>query len=120
LGVAKPPAHHIEWLGAPDLTENGVRDALSRLTVPRTANLRTPLLVLRAAGGRGRRARSRLAARINFPPPREATAAARHDIALLSLAVLLRLDPALQLADEWRRTYALWKELIEGKNSGRC
>jgi len=115
LGVVRPPAPHINWLGAPDRTENGVRDALGRLTVPaqriyerlfwffdpQVATTIPPSLAsLRAA-----------AARV----PCEESPSARHDIALLSLAVMLQLDPALKLADDWRRTYTLWKEVIEGK-----
>jgi rhodanese-related sulfurtransferase len=115
LGVTKPPAHHVEWLGTPDLTENGVRDALGRLTVParriyeRLFWFFDPQAAAQTAPDLDSLRES--TARLQD----EASAAARHDIALLSLAVLLRLDPALQLADEWRRTYALWKELIEGK-----
>ncbi|HEX8422061.1 MAG TPA: rhodanese-like domain-containing protein, partial [Pyrinomonadaceae bacterium] len=37
------------------------------------------------------------------------------DVALVSLAVIVQLDPELLLADEWERIYALWKELIEAK-----
>jgi rhodanese-related sulfurtransferase len=115
LGVAKPPAHHINWLGAPGHTENDVRDALSRLTVPaqriyeRLFWFFDPQAVETAAH--------------HVTSPREAIArlssdnspAARHDRALLALAVMLKLDPALKLAGDWHLTYALWKELIEGK-----
>jgi rhodanese-related sulfurtransferase len=115
LGVVKPPAHHIAWLDSPDRTENDVRDALSRLGIPAQriyerffwffdpraaaatelgfASLQEPAADLPAAG----------------------SSAARHDLALLSLAVMLRLDPALKVAGDWRRVYALWQEVIESK-----
>jgi rhodanese-related sulfurtransferase len=115
LGVVKPPAHNLDWLGTPDRTENGVRDALSRLTVPaqriyeRLFWFFDPQAVETAA--HSLTSLQETTARLQ---PVE-TAAARHDIALLSLVVMLRRDPALKLADDWRRTYALWKELIEGK-----
>ncbi|MDQ1592626.1 MAG: hypothetical protein QOG71_3253 [Pyrinomonadaceae bacterium] len=116
LGVAKTPAHHIAWLGSTALTENNVRDALSRLTVPaqriyerlfwffdpQTAAATTTLSFAAL-----QETATRLQA-VESP-------AARHDIALLWLAVMLRLDPALKLADGWSWTYQLWKELIEGK-----
>jgi rhodanese-related sulfurtransferase len=115
LGVSKPPAHHVIWLGAPGQTENDVRDALSRLTVPaqriyeRLFWFFDPQAVETAAP--------------HVAPPQEATArlppddspSARHDRALLALAVMLKLDPALKLADDWQLTYALWRELIEGR-----
>ncbi|MCA1565340.1 MAG: rhodanese-like domain-containing protein [Acidobacteria bacterium] len=115
LGVVKPPTHNPTWLDALDQTENDVRDALSRLTVPaqriyeRLFWFFDPQAVETAAHSLATLQES--AARLQ---PDE-TPAARHDIALLSLAVMLRRDPALKLADDWRRTYALWKELIEGK-----
>jgi rhodanese-related sulfurtransferase len=116
LGVAKTPAHHIAWLGSTALTENSVRDALSRLTVPaqriyerlfwffdpQTAATTTALSFAAL-----QETATRLQA-VESP-------AARHDTALLWLAVMLRLDPALKLADGWSLTYQLWKELIEGK-----
>lgn len=117
LGVERPGVHHFAWLGslAERRTENGVRDALSRLADPAQriyerlfwffdpqevasaelsfTNLEESIARLRA---------------LNQP-------AAPHDIALLSLAAMLELDPRLLLADEWRRTYALWKELIDAR-----
>ncbi|HEY1402834.1 MAG TPA: hypothetical protein VGB05_01770, partial [Pyrinomonadaceae bacterium] len=116
LGVGKTPAHHIAWLGAVEVSETNVRDALSRLTVPAqriyerlfwffdpqtAATTTTPgFASLQESNAR---------------PQTDESPSARHDIALLSLAVALRLDPALHLADDWRRTYALWKEVIEGR-----
>jgi rhodanese-related sulfurtransferase len=114
LGVVKPPAQHLDWLGAPDRTENGVRDALGRLTVsaqriyerlfwffdPQAAAISPSLAPLRASSARLQS---------------EESPSARHDIALLSLAVMLQLDPALKLTDDWRQAYTLWKEVIEGK-----
>ena len=116
LGVVKTPPHDIAWLGMPDRTEHGVRDALSRLTVPAqriyerlfwffdpqaaTAAMTSGLASLEESTARLRASGS---------------SSAQHDIALLSLACLLRFDPALELADEWRRTYALWAEVIEGR-----
>jgi rhodanese-related sulfurtransferase len=115
LGVVKPHARNFDWLGASDRTENGVRDALSRLTVPaqriyeRLFWFFDPQAIETAA-----HSVASLRETIARLQPDE-TPAARHDIALLSLAVMLRHDPALNLSDDWRRTYALWKELIEGK-----
>lgn len=115
LGVAKPPAHHIKWLDALAPTENDVRDALSRLTVPALR------IYERLFWFFDPQAVEAVAAHPVASPPQEATArlrpddspAARHDLALLSLVVMLKRDPALKLADDWRLTYALWKELIE-------
>ncbi|HZH90354.1 MAG TPA: rhodanese-like domain-containing protein [Pyrinomonadaceae bacterium] len=115
LGVAKTPAHQIGWLGSPDLTENDVRDALGRLSIPaqriyerlfwffdpqaaETTSLN--LTSLRETSDRLRT---------------DGSLSARHDIALISLSIMLRLDPALEHGDDWRRAYALWKELIGDK-----
>lgn len=114
LGIVKPPERDFNWLGSPDRTETGVRDALGRLTVPaariyerlfwffdpQAAAIPPSLSSLRASATR---------------PESVESPSARHDIALLSLAVMLQLDPALKLADDWRRTYRLWREVIEGK-----
>jgi rhodanese-related sulfurtransferase len=115
LGVEPPPPpHHLAWLGSLERTENSVRDALSRLADP------------------ARRIHERffwffepqhISTELSFAATEESAArlraasqpSTRHDIALLSLAVLLQLDTGLFLADEWRRTYALWKELIEAR-----
>jgi rhodanese-related sulfurtransferase len=119
LGVAKPSAHHVAWLGSHALTENGVRDALSRLTVPaqriyeRLFWFFDPQTAVNDddAAAPGFASLRESVARLQA----EGSPAARHDAALLSLAVMLRLDPALELADDWRRAFALWKELIEGR-----
>ncbi|HZG50738.1 MAG TPA: rhodanese-like domain-containing protein [Pyrinomonadaceae bacterium] len=118
LGVVKPPAHHLAWLGSLNRTENGVRDALSRLTVPAQRIYERLFWFFdpqaAAATATGALSAASLQASIAHLRSGE-NACALHDIALLSLAAMLRLDPALELADDWRRTYALWKELIEGK-----
>lgn len=115
LGVEKTPAHDISWLGVPERTENGLRDALSRLTVPaqriyeRLFWFFDPQAAATAA--------------LSFASPQHSaarlqsieSASARHDLALLSLAAMLRLDPSLKLADDWRIAYTLWKEVIESK-----
>jgi rhodanese-related sulfurtransferase len=114
LGVEPPSAHGLAWLGAYERTENNVRDALSRLAdpaqriyerlfwffEPQHAAAELSFAALEESAGRFRRA---------------AQPSTAHDIALLSLAVTIQLDPELFCADEWRRTYALWKELIEAK-----
>ena len=114
LGVTQTPAPHVAWLGSLERTENSVRDALSRLTDP------------------AQRIHERfywffdpqhIPAEPGLPALQESIARLRaapqpstgHDIALASLAVMLRLDPELCLTGEWQRTYALWKELIEAK-----
>ncbi|HEV2803104.1 MAG TPA: rhodanese-like domain-containing protein [Pyrinomonadaceae bacterium] len=117
LGVAeRPHAHDISWLGAAERTENGVRDCLGRLTVPaqriyerlfwffdaQTAAAAMP-------GAPSLASLEETAARIRASE----NASARHDCALLRLAGLLRLDPAFELGEEWRQTYALWKEVVE-------
>jgi rhodanese-related sulfurtransferase len=114
LGVDRTPPHHLSWLGSFERTENSVRDALSRLADPaqriyeRFYWFFNPQLV---------------GTELSLPALKEsverlreaAQPATGHDIALLSLAVILQLDPKLFNADEWQRTYALWKELIEAK-----
>ncbi|HEX8635574.1 MAG TPA: rhodanese-like domain-containing protein [Pyrinomonadaceae bacterium] len=116
LGVLKPPAHHLAWLGALNRTENDVRDALSRLSVPAQRIYERLFWFFdpQAAAATGALSVASLQASIARLRSGE-NPCAPHDIALLSLAALLRLDPALELADDWRRTYALWKDLIEGK-----
>ncbi|HEX8131460.1 MAG TPA: rhodanese-like domain-containing protein [Pyrinomonadaceae bacterium] len=118
LGMVKTHAPGIAWLGALEPTENGVRDALSRLTVPAQRiyerlfwffDPQAAAVVVAATHGLTSLQDS--AARLSA----DGSPSARHDLALLSLALMLRLDPALKLADDWRRTYALWKELIEGR-----
>jgi rhodanese-related sulfurtransferase len=115
LDVERKPPHDIAWLGSYERTENSVRDALSRLADPAQRIYErfywffepqhvSPELSFAAL--------EESAARLLRAAPQPSTG---HDIALLSLAVMLRLDPELLLADEWRRTYALWKELIEAK-----
>lgn len=114
LGVVKTPAHHIPWLDSHDLAENDVRDALSRLSIPaqriyeRLFWFYDPQAV----------AASHTPASLRESAEHLQTtgsSSARHDIALLSLAHMLRLDPALELTDDWQRVYALWKRLIEGQ-----
>lgn len=115
LGVARTHAADIAWLGAHASTENGVRDALSRLTVPaqriyeRLFWFFDPGATLAAAVSPDLAALHESLVRLRASE----SAAVRHDAALLALAVMHRLDPALRLADEWRRTYTLWKEVIE-------
>jgi len=112
LGVVKPPAHHMSWLGLPDRTGNGVRDALSRLTVPAQRIYERLFWFFDPQAASASLSLASLqdsTARLQSPE----SPSARHDIALLSLAVMLQLDPALKLTDDWRRTYALWKEVIE-------
>jgi hypothetical protein len=113
--MVKTHAPGIAWLGALEPTENGVRDALSRLTVPAQRiyerlfwffDPQAAAVVVAATHGLTSLQDS--AARLSA----DGSPSARHDLALLSLALMLRLDPALKLADDWRRTYALWKELI--------
>jgi rhodanese-related sulfurtransferase len=114
LGVVKTPAPHIDWLGSHASTENDVRDALSRLADPAQRIYERFYWFFEP---------QQIATELSFPALEESVARLRaapqpstgHDIALLSLAVLARLDPELFHADEWRRVYALWKELIEAK-----
>ncbi|HEX9918216.1 MAG TPA: rhodanese-like domain-containing protein, partial [Pyrinomonadaceae bacterium] len=115
LGVSKTPAHQLDWLGAPDQSENGVRNALSRLSVPAQRIYERLFWFFdpQAVGANAHDLASLQETVARLRPGESAVA--RHDLALLSLAVMLRHDPALELADDWRRTYALWKELIEGK-----
>lgn len=114
LGVEQTPAHHIAWLGALERTENRVRDALSRLTDPaqriyeRFYWFFDPQCV---ATEPGLAALQESVERLRAAPQ----ASTGHDIALVWLAMMLQLDPKLVFTDEWRRTYALWKELIEAK-----
>lgn len=112
LGVAQSPAHHIAWLGSCERTESSVRDALSRLADPAQRIYERFYWFFepqQVATELGRTSLEESVARLRAAP-QPSTA---HDIALVSLAVLLQLDPELFAADEWRRTYALWKELIE-------
>jgi rhodanese-related sulfurtransferase len=114
LGVDRTPPHHIAWLGSHARTENSVRDALSRLADPAQRIYERFYWFFDPQG---------IAHELSLPALQESIArlsaapqpSTAHDIALVSLAVILQLDPKLSLADEWRRTYALWKELIEAK-----
>lgn len=114
LGVDHAPAHHIAWLGSCERTENSVRDALSRLADPAQRIYERFYWFFDPQGVGTELSRESLeesVERLRAAPQ----ASTGHDIALVSLAVLLQLDPKLFFADEWRRTYALWKELIEAK-----
>jgi rhodanese-related sulfurtransferase len=114
LGVVKTPAHHIAWLGSLDRTENDVRDAVSRLGIPaqriyeRFFWFFDPQAAAKEPGFAS-------LPETDAHPAAAGSASARHDIALLSLAVMLRRDPALELAGDWQRVYALWKEVIEDR-----
>lgn len=117
LGVDRTPPHHIAWPGSFERTENSVRDALSRLADPaqriyerfywffdpQHVASELSFAALEESAGRFQRGDD------------AAQPSTGHDIALLSLAVILQLDPQLFHTNEWRRTYALWKELIEAK-----
>jgi rhodanese-related sulfurtransferase len=114
LGVEPRSGHQLAWLGSCERTETSVRDALSRLAEP-SQRIYERLFWFFAPQA--------AASDATLPALEESVARLRaevqpstgHDIALLSLAVLLQLDPKLSFADEWQRTYALWKELIEAK-----
>ncbi|HYP01336.1 MAG TPA: rhodanese-like domain-containing protein [Pyrinomonadaceae bacterium] len=117
LGVERPQQQHqFDWLGSPDRTENGVRDALSRLADP-AQRIYERLFWFFAPQ------EITAAAELSFSTLEEsierlrrlAEPSAGHDIALLSLVSMLELDPRLLNADGWRRTYALWKELIDAR-----
>jgi rhodanese-related sulfurtransferase len=115
LGVVKMPAHHLAWLGALDRTENDVRDALSRLSTPaQRIYERFFWFFDPQAAATTEPGLASLQETAAHPPTAEG-ASARHDTALLSLAIMLRLDPALKHASDWRRVYALWKEVIEDR-----
>jgi rhodanese-related sulfurtransferase len=114
LGVEQKPAHQLAWLGSCERTENSVRDALSRLADPAQRIYERLFWFFEpqeAAREPTLPALHESVTRLSSVPQ----ASTGHDIALLSLAVLLQLDPKLFFADEWQRTYALWKELIEAK-----
>lgn len=114
LGVDRTPPHHIAWLGPLTRTENSVRDALSRLADPAQRIYERFYWFFDPQA---------VATELSLPALQESVARLRaapqpstcHDVALVSLAVIIQLDPELFLADEWGRTYALWKELIEAK-----
>ena len=114
LGVEQRSAHDLAWLGSCERTETNVRDALSRLADPAQRVYERFYWFFDP---------QQIPAEASFPALRESVARLRaeaqpstaHDIALLSLAVLLQLDHELSFADEWQRTYALWKELIEAR-----
>lgn len=116
LGVERPQPHEFDWLGSPDRTENGVRDALSRLADP-TQRIYERFFwffdpqEITASAEPGRPTLEESIERLR----RLAEPSARHDIALLSLVSMLELDPRLLHADDWRRTYDLWKELIDAR-----
>ena len=116
LGVERPNAHNFAWLGLPAArTESGVRDALSRLADPAQRSYERFFWFFEP--------QAVAAAELSFTTLEEsierlrasAQPSAQHDIALLSLAAMLELDPLLLRADDWRRTYALWKELIDAR-----
>ena len=114
LGVEQKPAHQLAWLGSGERTETSVRDALSRLADPAQRIYERLFWFFEPQN---------IATEPGLPALRESVArlssvpqsSTGHDIALLSLAVLLQADPELFVTEEWQRTYALWKELIEAK-----
>lgn len=115
LGVSKTTLEDLPWLGPVNRSETDVRDALSRLSNPaqriyerlfwfydraaaayvkKLDELNPILDYLLVAGGQS----------------------GRHDAALLSLAVALRLSPAMENAAIWLRALNLWKETLEAND----
>ena len=132
VGVRKAFEGDAAWLGEVARKESDVRDAVGRLSEPRqrarerlfwfhlpaprtqvstvaelTAAVEELLkrVPVRAEGpdGSGGEGGVRLA---------DGEAAALHDAALLALAGLVRLDPALREAEAWARAFRLWRRLF--------
>lgn len=129
VGVRKTFAADAAWLGEVARKESDVRDAVGRLSEPKqrarerlfwfhlpappaqvstvaelTAAVEELLKRVRVEPfNTEEKARARLA---------DEEAAALHDAALLALAGLVRLDPALQEVEAWARAFRLWRRLF--------
>jgi hypothetical protein len=115
LGVRKSFAEDLTWLGPVGRTEMDVHDALSRLANPAQRiyerlfwfyNVREAAHVQRLD---------------DLKPAvdqliRTESASGLHDAALLSLAVALRLSPAIEDGGVWRQALMLWKGVLEAKD----
>jgi len=112
LGVQKNFESDLPWLAPVSRTESDVRDALSRLSEP--AGRAFERLFWFHAGVKTEPAsnvaelRAGVDALLSDDSP-----AALHDAALLALAGLLRLDPALEDAEAWGFVFKLWHETVE-------
>jgi hypothetical protein len=115
LGVEKSRAEDLPWLGPVSRTEMDVRDALSRLANPaQRIYERLFWFYDTLQAGRASRLDDLQPAVDYFGAAKEQSA--RHDAALLALAMALRLHPRMEESAVWRGALALWKEAVEAKD----
>ncbi len=129
VGVRKTFDGEAAWLGEVARKESDVRDAVGRLSEPRQrARERLYWFQLPAPPAEVSNAAELTAAveellkRVPVRPFNadeetgvrlaDVEAAALHDAALLALAGLVRLDPALREAEAWARALRLWRRLF--------
>lgn len=111
LGVEKSLAEDMPWLGPLSRTEMDVRDALSRLANPAQRIYERLFWFYDAQVAH--------VSRLDDLQPAvdhlisTAGQSGRHDAALLSLAVALRLHPSIEESAVWRQSFKLWREVVE-------
>ncbi|MDT7809215.1 MAG: hypothetical protein QOJ70_3028 [Acidobacteriota bacterium] len=124
LGVRKTFDADAAWLGTIERGESEVRDSIGRLSEPaQRARERLFWFHGRAPMRRAPNVAELMRAvdALLSGEPVESgngsgaqeTDAALHDAALLALAGLVRLDPALRDLDAWARTFDLWQRVFE-------
>jgi hypothetical protein len=114
LGVRKSLAEDLPWLGPVSRTEMDVRDALSRLANPAQRIYERLFWFYDAQVARVSR-KDDLKPAVDYLSAAESQSG-RHDAALLSLAMALRLHPRMEESAVWRQALALWKEVVEAKD----
>jgi hypothetical protein len=113
LGVRKSLAEDLPWLGPFSRTEMDVRDALSRLANPAQRIYERLFWFYDRQAAQVSRLDDLQPAVDRFMMKEDG--AGRHDAALLSLAVALRLHPLMEEKSVWLQSLALWKESVEAK-----
>jgi hypothetical protein len=124
LGVRKTFESDAAWLFGPAAREESdVRDAVGRLSEP-AERARERLFWFHGAAAHApassvaglTREVDALLADVPADPegarPSDGQAAALHDAALLALAGVVRLDPALREGEAWARAFRLWRRLF--------
>jgi hypothetical protein len=112
LGVEKTFETDAKWLAPLSRAESDVRDALGRLSEPASRAFERLFWFHTGAHVAHVSNVAELRAAVGMLLS-DSSPAALHDAALLALAGLLRLDPALEDADAWAEVFKLWSETVE-------
>lgn len=112
LGVRKSFERDAAWLEPVSRTDADVRDAVGRLSDPSARAFERLFWFHSDAQIRPASNLAELRAQTDALLL-EDTPQALHDAALLALAGLQRLDPALKDSDAWTRALQLWRETVE-------